>query len=68
MASVFLAFLLSPNVVVKMLALGLGVSVLIDATVIRLLIVPAAMFLFGRLNWWTPRWLDRFLPRLDPEP
>ena len=64
MTSVFFAFLLSPNPVVKMLALGFGVSVLIDATVIRLLVVPATMFLLGRYNWWTPRWLDRILPRL----
>ncbi|MGO9083502.1 MAG: MMPL family transporter [Streptosporangiaceae bacterium] len=62
MTSVFLSFLLSTDVVVKMLALGLAVSVLIDASVIRLLIVPAAMFLLGRYNWWTPGWLDRLLP------
>ena len=60
-------FLLSTNVVVKMLALGLGVSVLIDATVIRLVVVPATMFLLGRYNWWIPRWLDRALPHLEPE-
>jgi RND superfamily putative drug exporter len=65
MASVFFAFLLSTNVVVKMLALGLGASVLIDATIIRLLIVPSLMFLFDRANWWTPRWLDRALPHID---
>lgn len=68
MTSVFLAFLLSTNVVVKMLALGLGVSVVVDATVIRLLVVPAAMFLMGRANWWLPRWLDRVLPRLEAPP
>jgi RND superfamily putative drug exporter len=62
MTSVFLAFLLSGNVVVKMLALGLGVSVLVDASVIRLVIVPATMFLLGRYNWWVPGWLDRVLP------
>jgi RND superfamily putative drug exporter len=67
MTSVFLAFLLSTNVVVKMLALGLGVSVVIDATVVRLVLVPATMYLFGRANWWLPGWLDRFLPHLDPE-
>ncbi|MEZ0095808.1 MMPL family transporter [Streptacidiphilus sp. EB129] len=67
MTSVFLAFLLSTNVVVKMLALGLGVSVIIDATVVRLLLVPATMYLFGRANWWLPGWLDRLLPHLDPE-
>ncbi|HLH99333.1 MAG TPA: MMPL family transporter, partial [Acidimicrobiales bacterium] len=70
--SVFLAFLLSPVVVVKMLALGLGVSILVDATVIRLVVVPATMFLLGRANWWTPGWL-RHLPDLlepvdQPEP
>ncbi len=67
MTSVFLAFLLSTNVAVKMLALGLGVSVVIDATVVRLLLVPSSMYLFGRANWWLPGWLDRFLPHLDPE-
>lgn len=67
MTSVFLAFVLSPNVVVKMLAIGMGVSVIIDATVIRLLVVPATMFFFGRANWWLPRWLDRALPRLEAE-
>jgi RND superfamily putative drug exporter len=48
-----------------MLALGLGVSVIIDVTVVRLVIVPSAMFLFGRANWWTPRWLGAMLPRLE---
>jgi len=67
MTSVFLAFLLSSNVVIKMMALGLGVSVLIDASLIRLLVVPATMFLLGQANWWLPRWLDRLLPRLGPE-
>ncbi|WP_354644359.1 MMPL family transporter [Kitasatospora camelliae] len=67
MTSVFLAFMLSGNVVVKMLALGLGVSVVIDATVVRLLLVPSTMYLFGRANWWLPGWLDRLLPHLDPE-
>ncbi|MEU6609152.1 MMPL family transporter [Streptomyces shenzhenensis] len=67
MTSVFLAFLLSTNVVIKMLALGLGVSVVLDATVVRLLLVPAAMYLLGQANWWIPRRLDRLLPRLDPE-
>jgi RND superfamily putative drug exporter len=66
MASVFFAFLLSSNVVVKMIALGLGTSVIVDATVIRLLIVPSLMFMFAKANWWTPNWLDRILPRLEP--
>jgi RND superfamily putative drug exporter len=67
MASVFFAFLLSNNVVIKMLALGLGASVIIDATLVRLVLVPATMNLLGNANWWTPRWLDRLLPNLDPE-
>ncbi len=67
MTSVFFSFLLSTSPVVKMLALGLGASILIDASVIRLVIVPATMFLLGRYNWWTPRWLDKILPHLDPE-
>ncbi|OAR24215.1 transporter [Streptomyces sp. ERV7] len=67
MASVFAAFLLSENIVIKMLALGLAVSVLVDATVVRLLLVPAVMTLLDRHAWWTPAWLDRLLPHLDVE-
>ncbi|TQF06722.1 MMPL family transporter [Kitasatospora acidiphila] len=67
MISVFAAFLLSHTIVVKMLGLGLAVSVLIDATVVRLLMVPAVMVLLGRHAWWIPRWLDRLLPHIDPE-
>ncbi|MEW2082312.1 MMPL family transporter [Streptomyces sp. NPDC005283] len=67
MVSVFAAFVVSDNVVVKMLGLGLAVSVLIDATVVRLLLVPAVMTLMGRAAWWTPRWLDRILPHVDTE-
>ncbi|MEU1262223.1 MMPL family transporter [Streptomyces cellulosae] len=67
MVSVFAAFVVSDNVVVKMLGLGLAVSVLIDATVVRLLLVPAVMTLLGRHAWWTPHWLDRLLPHIDAE-
>ncbi|MFF3307776.1 MMPL family transporter [Streptomyces sp. NPDC002952] len=67
MVSVFAAFIVSDNIVVKMLGLGLAVSVLIDATVVRLLLVPAVMTLLGPHAWWTPRWLDRALPHIDPE-
>ncbi|HJQ47543.1 MAG TPA: MMPL family transporter [Amycolatopsis sp.] len=68
MMCVFFAFLASSSVVIKILALGLGVSVLIDATIIRLVIVPAAMFLLGKWSWWLPDRLDRVLPHLEPEP
>ncbi|MGW6733121.1 MMPL family transporter [Streptomyces sp. NPDC055013] len=67
MVSVFAAFIISDNIVVKMLGLGLAVSVLIDATVVRLLMVPAVMTLLGKHAWWTPRWLDRILPHIDTE-
>ncbi|OKJ66051.1 MMPL family transporter [Streptomyces sp. CB02261] len=67
MVSVFAAFIVSDNIVVKMLGLGLAASVLIDATVVRLLLVPAVLTLLGRRAWWTPRWLDRILPHLDTE-
>jgi RND superfamily putative drug exporter len=67
MVSVFLAFVGSTNVVVKMLAIGLATSVLIDATVVRLLLVPAVMTILGKWSWWMPRWLDRVFPRIDPE-
>ncbi len=67
MACVFFSFVLVPTTTIKMLALGLGVSVIIDVTVVRLVIVPTAMFLFGRGNWWTPAWLDRLLPHFETE-
>ncbi|MET8832225.1 MMPL family transporter [Streptomyces sp. NPDC004610] len=67
MVSVFAAFIISDNIVVKMLGLGLAVSVLIDATVVRLLLVPAVMTLLGEHAWWTPKWLDRILPHIDTE-
>lgn len=62
MTAVFLSFAGSAAVVVKMLALGLAVSVILDATVVRLVLVPSAMFLMGRANWWLPGFLDRILP------
>jgi len=65
MVSVFLSFTLSHDVIVKMVGLGLAVAVFLDATVIRLALVPATMSLLGDLNWWLPRWLDRLLPHVD---
>jgi RND superfamily putative drug exporter len=67
MVSVFLAFTSSHLVVIKMLATGLAVSVLIDAGIVRLLLVPATMALFAGRTWWMPTWLDRILPRIQPE-
>ncbi|MGH9133743.1 MAG: MMPL family transporter [Ilumatobacteraceae bacterium] len=67
MISVFAAFLLSPDVEVKMFAVGLTVAVLVDATIVRMILVPATMALMGDANWWLPRWLDRALPHMDVE-
>jgi RND superfamily putative drug exporter len=65
MFSVFVAFVAFPDPVVKMVGLGLAVSILVDATIVRMALVPAAMILLGDANWWLPRWLDRVLPTVD---
>ena len=67
MISVFLAFVATDNVTVKMFGLGLATAVLIDATLVRMVLVPATMSLLGSANWWVPRWLDRILPHMDLE-
>jgi len=67
MVVVFASFVLGADVSVKQIGLGLAVAVLVDATVVRLVLVPAIMELLGRANWWLPGWLDRILPR-SPEP
>lgn len=67
MISVFTAFVMSTSVVIKMLAIGLAASVLIDASIVRLILVPATMTLWGDASWWLPRWLDRVLPHIEPE-
>ena len=67
MISVFLSFVLGDNPTVKMIGIGLATAVFVDATVIRMVLVPATMKLLGDANWWLPRWLDRILPNLDIE-
>jgi len=67
MIAVFLSFVTSTDVVIKQLSVGLAASILIDATVVRLLLVPAVMYLLGRSAWWLPKWLGRLLPRIDVE-
>jgi uncharacterized membrane protein YdfJ with MMPL/SSD domain len=62
MVVVFLSFVLTPDVSVKQIGLGLAAAVLVDATVVRLVLVPAVMELLGRANWWLPGWLARRLP------
>jgi len=67
MVSVFASFLLVDDPTVKMIGLGLAVAVFVDATVVRMVLVPATMTLLGAANWWLPRKLDRILPHLDVE-
>ncbi len=67
MISVFLGFVISPNPTVKMMGVGMAAAVFIDATVVRLLLVPAVMRYLGDAAWWLPKWLDRILPHLDLE-
>ena len=66
MVVVFLSFVLGANVSVKQVGLGLAVAVLIDATVVRMVLVPAVMELLGTANWWLPRPLARILPPASP--
>ncbi|MFI5027494.1 MAG: MMPL family transporter [Solirubrobacterales bacterium] len=68
MVTVFASFMLGPDRVVKLFGLGLSAAVLIDAIVIRTVLVPAIMQLFGERAWWFPNWLGRLLPRLHVEP
>ena len=67
MIVVFTSFVLDPDPTVKMLAIGMAAAVLIDASIIRMILVPAVMSLLGRHAWWIPRWLDRITPNLDIE-
>jgi RND superfamily putative drug exporter len=67
MVFVFGSFLLENERVIKIFGLGLSSAVLIDATIVRLLLVPATMELLGDRNWWLPKWLGRVLPKIDVE-
>ena len=67
MVCVFAAFVLAPDRQLKLFGLGMAVAVFIDATVVRMLLVPATMELLGDRNWWMPKWLARVLPRIDVE-
>ena len=67
MISVFAAFVLGDDVTIKMFGLGLAAAVFIDATIVRLVLVPSTMKLLGHWNWWLPKWLDRILPNVEVE-
>jgi RND superfamily putative drug exporter len=68
MVVVFLAFVGSAEVFLKLMGVGMATAILVDATVVRMVLVPAVMQLLGRATWWMPHWLDRILPRFDVEP
>jgi RND superfamily putative drug exporter len=67
MFSVFASFVTIDDVIVKAIAFGLAVGILVDAFLVRMTLVPAVLALLGRSAWWLPRWLDRILPDLDVE-
>ncbi|MFC8448023.1 MMPL family transporter [Kitasatospora sp. NPDC057223] len=67
MVAVFIGFAIDPDITVKMMGVGMAAAVLVDATIVRLVLVPATMTLLGRANWWLPAWLDRLLPELRIE-
>src|ERR671923_773364 len=67
MVVVFLAFLAAPDVFLKLFGIGLASAILLDATIVRMVLVPAVMQLLGDRNWWIPNWLESVLPRLDVE-
>src|SRR5690606_38861991 len=67
MVFVFGSFILENDRIVKLMGTGLATAILLDATVVRMLLVPATMELLGDKNWWLPRWLDRILPNVDVE-
>jgi len=67
MVTVFLAFVLGPDRVIKQFGIGLATAIFVDATIVRVFLVPSTMELLREANWWMPRWLDRILPNLHVE-
>ena len=67
MVFVFGSFVLNGDPTVKQFGIGLAVAVILDATVVRCLLVPALMVMMGKRNWYMPSWLDRILPRISIE-
>jgi RND superfamily putative drug exporter len=67
MISVFAAFILSDEPIMKSMGFALAAAVFFDAFVVRMTQIPALMYLLGEKAWWLPRWLDRLLPKVDVE-
>jgi RND superfamily putative drug exporter len=68
MILVFASFIIGGQMPIQQIGLGFAVAIFVDAYLIRTVLVPAVMHVFGRANWWLPTWLDRLLPRLHVEP
>ena len=64
MVCVFGSFIIGDNRQLKLMGLGLSIAVLLDATIVRMLLVPATMELLGDKNWWIPKWLDNIIPKI----
>ncbi|HEY0520943.1 MAG TPA: hypothetical protein VGC84_15745, partial [Ilumatobacteraceae bacterium] len=60
-------FVLGADPGIKMFGLGLATAIFVDATLVRMVLVPATMSLLGRANWWLPSWMQRILPHIDFE-
>jgi RND superfamily putative drug exporter len=67
MFCVFFAFVLGDDRQLKLFGFGLAIAVLIDATIVRMVLVPSTMELLGDRNWWMPRWLGRIIPKIQVE-
>jgi putative drug exporter of the RND superfamily len=67
MVTVFASFVLNSDPTVKMLAIGMAFAVLIDASVVRMVLVPSIMTLLGRYAWWMPHWMEPIVPQLHLE-
>jgi RND superfamily putative drug exporter len=68
MVAVFLSFVLGfPDRAIKLFGLGLAVAIFVDATLVRMVLVPATMELLGDVNWWLPKWLNRAIPKFTVE-
>ncbi len=67
MVFVFGSFLLEDDRIIKLFGTGLATAILLDATIVRMVLVPATMELLGEKNWWVPKWLDRILPHVEIE-
>jgi putative drug exporter of the RND superfamily len=67
MVVVFLSFAVSDETFLRLFGVGMATAIFVDATIVRMVLVPAVMQVLGRANWWMPRWLDRIVPRFDAE-